>query len=280
MGKSSGGPPPNYTGGYYDKDGNQLDPERVARGLEPDDVMAGSTYRPGSVERQEQSSRDAIGAQTQANRPNINSNWGGQNWTQGADGSWQMHNTLNPALQGAADGYMSQFRQGVANPVDDGSAARQQTTQAAWNQARSRLDPMFKQRETSMNSDLLNRGLDTGSEANRTEQGNFSRERNDTYQGAMNNAAGLGAAAQNSVFGQNMEARALPMQQMQGLYSFGGTPQFNGAGAWQPEQYVNADRYAYDAANGRADINNRQTADMVKGWSGAVGGMIKGGAGG
>ena len=95
---------------------------------------------------------------------------------------------------------------------------------AIYNQATSRLDPRFNQGQSDLNSRLANQGITAGSEAYTRAQDAFSMQRNDAYQTAMNNATAGAAAdatrvqgmdlsagnfgntAQNSIFGQNLNA--------------------------------------------------------------------------
>lgn len=99
-----------------------------------------------------------------------------------------------------------------------------QSGNAIYNQAASRLDPRFNQAQSDLDSRLANQGITAGSEAYNRAQGNMSMQRNDAYQGAMNsataqaasdasrvqgmdiNAGNFGNNAQNQVFGQNLNA--------------------------------------------------------------------------
>jgi hypothetical protein len=95
---------------------------------------------------------------------------------------------------------------------------------AIYNQATSRLDPRFNQGQSDLDARLANQGITAGSEAYNRAQDNFSMQRNDAYQTAMNNAttqagadavrtqgmdlnqATFGNNAQNQIFGQNLSA--------------------------------------------------------------------------
>jgi hypothetical protein len=100
----------------------------------------------------------------------------------------------------------------------------QKSGDAIYNQATSRLDPRFNQAQSDLDSRLANQGITAGSEAYNRAQNNFSMQRNDAYQTAMNNAtsqagadasriqgmdlnaANFGNTAQNQVFSQNLNA--------------------------------------------------------------------------
>lgn len=122
---------------------------------------------------------------------------------------------------------------GMKRPLDwsqlgtmgNGDAARQQAIDASYGQMSSRLDPMWNQREDRMRTQLLNQGLDPGSEAYDTGMANLGRERNDAYTSALNASIGQGTAAGDSVFRNNLQgrqqqiaemlkARSLPMQEL------------------------------------------------------------------
>lgn len=95
---------------------------------------------------------------------------------------------------------------------------------AIYNQATSRLDPRFNQGQSDLDSRLANQGITRGSSAYNRAQDNFSMQRNDAYQTAMNNATtqasadavrvqgmdlnagNFGNTAQQQVFGQNTTA--------------------------------------------------------------------------
>lgn len=101
---------------------------------------------------------------------------------------------------------------------------------AIYNQATSRLDPRFNQGQSDLDSRLANQGITAGSSAYNRAQDNFSMQRNDAYQSAMNNATAQSAAdasrvqgmdinqgnfgntAQQQVFGQNVTANQFQNQ--------------------------------------------------------------------
>jgi hypothetical protein len=99
-----------------------------------------------------------------------------------------------------------------------------QSGNAIYNQATSRLDPRFSQAQSDLDSRLANQGITAGSEAYNRAQNNMSMQRNDAYQTAMNsataqaasdasriqgmdlNAGNFGNSAQNQIFNQNLNA--------------------------------------------------------------------------
>jgi hypothetical protein len=81
--------------------------------------------------------------------------------------------------------------------VDKGENYMQNMQDAYWNQAKSRLDPQWNQRQADTETQLQNMGLTRGSEAWNREAQNMSMQRNDAYGGAMNSAIlNSGAEAQ------------------------------------------------------------------------------------
>lgn len=91
--------------------------------------------------------------------------------------------------------------------VGSGMDARQRAEDAIMSRASSRLDPMWNQREEQMKTQLLNQGLDPSSEAYRRSMDDFSRQRNDAYQGAIDQSIATGGAEMSRQFGQDSTAR-------------------------------------------------------------------------
>lgn len=215
-------------------------------------------------------------ATTWNNRPNQNTPFGYQGWTRDANGNWSQHTGFNDALSGAADSLSGQAAATFGKPVDNGSDARNQAIQSAYGQSASRLDPQWAQRQNQEQSTLANQGLDSGSEAYKTEMGNFGRDRNDAYTSAMASAINNGNQAQALTFGQNMQAREAPlheMGQMQGLLNM---PGYNAAGAYQSPNYLGAYGMSQGYNLQQQQANNQNAADMWSGGSQAVNAGING----
>jgi hypothetical protein len=184
---------------------------------------------------------DASRQQTANNRLNTSSPFASQ--TFGADGTTSTQ--FNGGLGQAATGLMGQAG-AMGQPMDwsrfgqvgTGDQARQQAIDASYGQAKSRLDPMWNQREEQARTRLSNQGLDPTSEAFRGEMGQLSQQRNDAYSGAMNQAQMMGQNAGDSVFRNNMMSqqnaianalrqRGMPMQELQQLQGLLGQPGYN-----------------------------------------------------
>lgn len=225
----------------------------------------------------------ASAAQTKANRPNQTNPFGTtSNWTQGPDGQWTQSSQFSGGLGQANDNLQGQLASATATPFDPSQApaiqygedARKAATDASYNQITSRLDPMWNQREDAERTRLINQGLDPQSEAYRASMDDFSRGRNDAYQGGINSSIGLGLNAADQMFNQSMGAhntsiadmvrgKTLPLQMLQGLGQFSGQSGFNsdqglqasgmqGAQDWQ--RYLEKLSQDADVGGGIGDI--------------------------
>lgn len=99
----------------------------------------------------------------------------------------------------------------------DLEAARNQAIDATWNQARSRLDPMWQQMDDRDQTRLANQGFSMNSEGYENARGDFTRARNDAFNQAAYSAVGAGQQAANDQFnrqmGQGQFANAAQQQQ-------------------------------------------------------------------
>lgn len=206
-----------------------------------------------------------------SNNPNIYGPYGTQTSTQNATvpGQWDVHQTLSPTGQQLFDnqnnialqlGDISGDALGrVGKMMDSGFSmrgapgrttgfqpgqlqwdvgapsgqTRDRVEDAYYDRSTSRLDPQFQERDASLRSDLVARGLSEGTEAWDNAYGSFERGRNDAYSGARNDAIIQGGnemardfgidlargtfhnAAQGQDFGQNMSLANLTNSQRQ-----------------------------------------------------------------
>lgn len=226
--------------------------------------------------------RGAAEQTAQANRPNVNGPFASQSWTQGPDGQWTMSNGFQGPLAGAAAGWGAQAQQAAGMGMPDPTQARNQAIGAAYDQATSRLDPQWAQRQEAMDAQLANQGLDPTSEAAQVARQQFGQARNDAYSSAMNGAIGQGTEAGSALFGQGMAARQLPLAQLLAMNQLQQTPQFH-----EGPNYLGAEgmRGAYDMS--RWQGQNQQNADLIRGAEGWLQGnmsvpfaMFGGGMGG
>lgn len=215
----------------------------------------------GAAQAQANASQGNVNAQTAANRPNINGTTSSQQWTQDANGNWTLTQGYGGA-SGIASQLQGQAGDALNQPLDNGSAARQQTIDSAYSQATSRLDPQWAQRQQIADSTLANQGIDPNSAAAQAARREFSQQRNDAYGGAMANAVREGNAAGGEVFRNNLAARNNPLQQLLALAGMQG-PQFNAAGVAQSPDLLAASM-GQDAANLRSwSAQQQATADAI-----------------
>ncbi len=187
----------------------------------------------------------------QNNRIDQSNPWATSSWTTGPDGRQVQTNAFAGPMAGANASLMQQWADNNAKPMDDGSAARDQATTAAYDQMSSRLNPMWNQRESHLGNSLANQGLDTNSQAYRAASQQFGQQRNDAYSSAMNNAIGIGNTAGNDVFRNNMAARMAPMA---GLQSMQGLTQQANVNRINPTDYMGA---ANSQSNRELGIQNQ-----------------------
>lgn len=238
----------------------------------------------GAAQQAQGASQQAIGQQTQANRPDQNNGLASSNWTQGANGQWQQNSSFNdPRLQALYSQLGGQAADSLGKPIDysqfgkldNGSGAFKQTSDAAYNQSASRLDPQWDQRQEQERGQLASQGLDPSSQAYQHQMDAFSRQRNDAYQGAQNNAFMTGSQAQANTFGENMGARQqginemmqqrnAPTQELQGLQGLMGQGGFQGAQSWNPGQYLQAAGLQGNYQLGSADMQNKFMGSLLQ----------------
>lgn len=86
----------------------------------------------------------------------------------------------------------------------DFTADRQAITDNVWNQALSRLDPMYGQQQNQLDTRLANQGIGINSAAYGNAQDTFGRGKNDAYNQALYGAIDQGAQEQNTLFNQSL----------------------------------------------------------------------------
>jgi len=263
----------------------------------------------GAAQQQADWQNKHIREQTRANRPNIYTDFGSQVWEQGAeDGQMTLRQTMSPELRAVFDAQnqtqrqMAGAAQGALGSLDtsrldlsglpqlqDGEAARLAGSDAYFNQAKSRLDPMWQQRQSEMESRLLNQGLDPSSEAYQQQMSLLGRDRNDAYGSALRQSVLTGEEMGGNAFNRSLlsrqqgmsellRQRELPLQQLQTL--MGATrqvgmpemPGFNAAGAGMAPQLLAAAQAQGQYGLGRTQINNAAAQQNSFDWADAIGG--------
>jgi hypothetical protein len=238
----------------------------------------------GLAQQQAAAQQALLAQQTQANRPNQSTPWATSSWNQGPDGQWSQQLGFAGPLGGAAASLQQQAAQAMGTPfslsglgaLGTGDSARQQAIDSAYNQATSRLNPEWSQREEQLRTRLANQGLQEGSAAYNREMDRLSQGRNDAYGGAMANAIAQGTAAGSAVFNQNLASRQqalsellrqrgqplAELQSMQGLLTM---PGFNSAGLGQAPNLLAAGGMQGAADFARWQQQQQQIADLIGG---------------
>lgn len=206
----------------------------------------------------------AVATQTQGNRPDQNTPFGFSHWTHDANGNWTQTSGLSPDLQAAAGGLESQAKANALRGIGTGEDARNQAITGAYNQATSRLDPQWAQRDEHLSSALANQGLDPNSQAYRNAMLQQSQARNDAYGSAMNSAIGQGTAAQQATFNENLQAQQLPYQQMGALHGLGQPYGFNAGGLPQTSNPDAAATLAFEKQARGEQLTADETAALLK----------------
>lgn len=197
-----------------------------------------STYQ-DAAQQAAAASQAAVNAQTQANRPDQTTPFGSSTWYQDPSGQWHQNVSLSPQMQGVYNTLLGQYQQGPGA-----------FQAAAYNQAKSRLDPEFQQGQEQLETKLANEGAAPGSAAYTNDMGVFNRAKNDAYQQAYDKSFNQGLLSQQANFGQ-----------LQGLGGMAGMPGFQAAGQSIPAQILQA----MELQNQYNLQQGQQSADM---WSG------------
>lgn len=220
MGKKSSPPPPDYT---------------------------------GAAQAQAAASKEAVTAQTWANRPTQNTPWGTSSWdtktvkdpTTGQDVThWTENISITPETQAALDSQMA-IQQGRSQLAESmfprmqnelGTAMdwsqygdptglstnpeqyRQQAIDNAMQQFESRADPRYARMEDQLRTRMANQGITQGSEAYNQAMEEFGQGREDAYRQAQMSAIGMGGAEAQRMQGMDIAgtdyANKIRQQQM------------------------------------------------------------------
>jgi hypothetical protein len=123
-------------------------------------------------------------------------------------------NFLEGPAQSAVGAAMPGLTAGLAKGASfDPSTNIQNSINANYAQATSRLDPQWQQRQQAFGSQMANQGLDPGTQAYDASAGTLNRAQNDAYATAMRNAIGQGN--QTALVG--MQGAMLPFNQFSTL---------------------------------------------------------------
>src|ERR1700744_4889380 len=120
-------------------------------------------------------------------------------------GQQALGDTALAGIQNVKNTYANNF-----NPGDYGASV-QQAQDAAYKAQTQYLDPQFQQGQQSLNAQLANQGLSTGSTAYDNAQTNFANQKQQAYQSAQNAAVAAGNQEQQVLFGQGLTEYNQPL---------------------------------------------------------------------
>ena len=149
--------------------------------------------------------------------------------------------------------------------VGQGQMYQQQMQDAYMNQARSRLDPMWQDRQNQLEGQLANMGLSRGTAAWNREMQNLSQGRNDAYGSAINQAILTSGQEAQRMQGMDIAAGNFANQAAQQNFQNQGLSQQwqNAALGQQFNQGLQQGQFANQAQNqgftqdlGQAQLNN------------------------
>jgi hypothetical protein len=148
----------------------------------------------------------------------------------------------NTAFGNVASQLSSPFDpQGLAPLTNDFSGDRQRIEDSLYNRQASRLDDQFGRGQQDLETSLINKGFQQGSEGYTNAMKDFNFGKNDAYQGARTSAIGTAGEEQARMnqmnlgnrqqgFSEASYARSLPINELASLLGFSGgvqTPQFS-----------------------------------------------------
>lgn len=132
-----------------------------------------------------------------------------------------------------------------AYSVGDPNQIRGRAEDAIYDRQTSRLDPMWDRRESQLATQLRNQGLNPGDEAYNEQMAEMSRQRNDAYSSAMNDAIMGGGAESDRMFGQQMQRRGQDIGEINQQGQFGNNAALSAYGMnMQGAQMTDAQRQA------------------------------------
>lgn len=168
-------------------------------------------------------------AETQANRPNLQSAYGRMDWSRDpVTGDWTGTETLDPASQERLDRQremqstsQQRAQQDLSSGMDwsqfgdiigyDPTEQRAAAEEASYGRSTARLDPQFEARQSALETKLRNQGLTQGDQAYDAAMANLGRERTDAYE--MARLGSVGEGRQEVGVGMDMNALANQLRQ-------------------------------------------------------------------
>lgn len=119
--------------------------------------------------------------------------------------------TLTPALQSLLNSYMGNANTSAGNATPNPSLLNQNTADALYNQATSRLDPQYAQAQRQFDASMAEKGIPIGSEAYDHAKQNFDLAKNDAYTSAQNAATQYATQDASTLFNNQLQAQQQPL---------------------------------------------------------------------
>lgn len=139
---------------------------------------------------------------------------------------------------------------------------------SAYRQSTSRLDPQFAQAERQFRQQMVNQGLQEGTEAYDNARANFDRNRTDAYASARNDAMGQGLAAQGQAFNQGAQQTGLAQGMRQWNDQFRLNQDNADLGAYSTLTGLDMAQYGLNQNANQQQFNNTQSLlGMIPGMS-------------
>jgi hypothetical protein len=155
---------------------------------------------------------------------------------------------------------------GSLGGMPDPSVTNKQGTDAYYQQATSRLDPQWNQREEQKRSQLYNMGLKEGDQAFNQEMDRFGQQRNDAYAGANRESILTGSQMGNQLFQQGMAGRQQGASEIGQAGAFGNQAAGQKFGQQnQSANYANALRQAQFGMQGAQRAQNLNEMQALTG---------------
>lgn len=200
---------------------------------------------------QGQQSQQLAAQQTAANRPNINTPWGGISWdtSQGTDAAtgtpttlWSGNVNLTPSEQAALTSQQTEQanRSNAANTLWGASGSTLSTApdfsgvqkvqggqyndaaaqNAAWGTFENQNEPIFQQQSSQLNTQLANQGLHPGDAAYDTALANLQRNQDTARQSASYGSVLTGLQGAGEMQGMDVAAQQAQTAALEGPQSY------------------------------------------------------------
>ncbi len=176
------------------------------------------------------------------NSGGITGDTGSSNLVRNADGTYSVSNKLNGSLQQGAD----QAQQGIANggnlnygnspgmpkqpdysnmpSIPQGGQFQDfanNTANGIFQNAKGRLDPVFKQQNEEFEQQMADQGIPQGSAKYNYLRQQQSQNQNDAYNNAQSQAQQAGISQENNLYGQSLQSRQQGVGEQTGLFGLG-----------------------------------------------------------